>query len=115
MEFFGLVILIPYLSRIKLLEQPRSTTPKKKKVDLKRLLSLSKSERPLLIIGTVFLILSSLTQVAQPYFFGKIIDDALTQETMRLVNINTLILFGINAFGAVASFFRAWAFELAGQ
>ncbi len=114
MEFIGLIVLIPYLSRLKLLEQPR-TSKTNKKVDLKRLFSLAKSERSLLITGTVFLIISSLTQVAQPYFFGKIVDDALTQETMRLVNINVLILFAINFVGAVASFFRAWVFELAGQ
>ena len=113
-EFIGIVILIPYLTRIKLLDQPRSSTTKKK-VDLKRLLSLAKSERALILFGTVFLLISSVTQVIQPYFFGKIVDDAVTSETMRLVNINVLILFGINCVGAITSFFRSWLFELSGQ
>ncbi|CAF1177732.1 unnamed protein product [Adineta steineri] len=111
-EFIGMILMIPYLSRVKLLEQPRST---KKKVDLKRLFSLSKSERPFLITGTLFLLLSSLTQIVQPYFFGRIVDDALTSDSMRPVTNDVLILFGINCVGAIASFLRSWVFELAGQ
>ena len=113
-ELIGIIIFIPYLSRLKLLEQERSTATKRK-VDLKRLFSLAKSERLLISIGTVFLLLSSLTQIIQPYFFGKILDAALTSDSMRSVNINVLILFGINVVGAITSFFRAWLFELAGQ
>ncbi len=114
LELIGIIIFIPLVSRLKLHEQQRSTVTKKK-VDLKRLFSLAKSERFLLSIGTIFLLLSSVTQVVQPYFFGKIVDDAITSGTMRLVNINVLILFGINCVGAITSFFRAWIFELAGQ
>lgn len=113
-EFIGMILMIPYLSRLKLLEQERSVLTKKK-VDLKRLLTLAKLERPLIGLGTVFLLLSSVTQIIQPYFFGKVVDDALTADSMRPVNINVLILFGINGIGAVASFFRSWLFELAGQ
>jgi hypothetical protein len=113
-ECIGIILMIPYVSRLKLLEQERSTL-KKKKVDLIRLFSLAKSERLLLSIGTVFLLLNSATQIAQPYFFGKIVDDALTSATMRPVTINVLILFGINCVGAITSFFRSWIFELAGQ
>jgi hypothetical protein len=113
-EFIGIILMIPYVSRLKLLEQPRSISTKKK-VDLIRLFSLAKSERLLIGIGTFFLLISSGTQVIQPYFFGKIVDDALTSETMRLVNINVLVLFGINCLGAITSFFRAWLFELSGQ
>jgi hypothetical protein len=111
-EVLGIILMIPYLARLKLIEQPRST---KKKVDLKRLFSLAKSERGLISIGTIFLLASSATQIIQPYFFGKIIDDALTGGSMHLVNVNVLVLFGINCVGAITSFFRAWLFELAGQ
>ena len=114
MEFIGIIIFIPYLARLKLLEQPRSTATKKK-VDLKRLFSLAKTERSLLILGTLFLLLSSATQIIQPYYFGKIVDDALTSDTMRSVNTDVLIIFGINCVGALASFFRSWIFELSGQ
>jgi hypothetical protein len=113
-ESIGIILMIPYLTRIKLNEQERSTV-EKKKVDLKRLLSLAQSERLLLTIGTFFLVLSSVTQIIQPYFFGKIVDDALASGSMRLVNINVIILFAINCAGAVTSFFRSWLFEWAGQ
>jgi hypothetical protein len=114
MELIGMVLMIPYLSRLKLLEQPRSAE-KKKKVDLVRLFSLAKSERLLIGLGTLFLILSSATQIAQPYYFGKIVDDAVKADSMSLVNRSVLILLAINGVGAVASFFRSWLFELAGQ
>ena len=114
MELIGMILMIPYLSRLKLLEQPRSTLTKKN-VDIKRLFSLAKSERMLLTIGTFFLILSSVTQIVQPYYFGKIVDDALTAGSMSLVNKSVLILFAINCVGALTSFFRSWLFELAGQ
>jgi hypothetical protein len=113
-EFIGMILMIPYLSRIKLLQQERSTSTKKK-VDLKRLFSLAKSESSMLGIGTFFLLLSSVTQIVQPYFFGKIVDDAVTADSMGPITKNVLILFGINCVGAVTSFFRAWLFELAGQ
>ena len=113
-ESIGVVLMLPYLSRLKLLEQQRSAA-EKKKVDLRRLFSLAKSERTLIGIGTVFLLLSSLTQIVQPYFFGKIIDDALNAKTMRPVNISVIILLAINLAGAFTSFFRSWVFELAGQ
>ncbi|CAF0729152.1 unnamed protein product [Rotaria sordida] len=113
-EFIGSLLMIPYLTRIKLLEQQRSNLTKKK-VNLKRLISLAKSERLLISIAILFLLLSSATQIIQPYFFGKIIDNALTSDTMHLVNINVLILLGINCAGAIASSFRSWLFELSGQ
>ncbi|UJR33415.1 hypothetical protein I4U23_020859 [Adineta vaga] len=113
-ELIGVILMIPYLSRIKLVPQSQSTVMKKK-VDLKRLFSLAKSERFFISIGTFFLFVSSATQIALPYYFGKIVDDAITSATMRSVNTNVLILLGINCVGALASFFRAWVFELAGQ
>ena len=113
-EFIGILLTIPYLSRIKLLEQQRSTE-NKRKVDLKRLISLAKSVRLLISMGTIFLLISSATQIIQPYYFGKIVDDALTSDSMHLVTKGVVILFGINCVGAIASLFRAWIFELAGQ
>lgn len=113
-EFLGIIIYLPSIFRIKLLQQQRSAS-NKKKVDLKRLFSLAKTERLNISLGTVFLLISSGTQIVQTYYFGKIVDDALTSDTMRLVNINVLIIFAVNCVGAVASFFRSWLFELSGQ
>ena len=113
-EFIGMILMIPYLCRLKLLEQERSTVTKKQ-VDLKRLMTLAKSERLFIFLGSIFLLASSATQIVIPYYFGKIVDDALKFESMRSVSISVLILFGINCAGALASFFRSWLFALAGQ
>lgn len=113
-EFVGIILVGPSLSRLKLIEQPVSTNAKKK-VDLKRLMSLSREERPLLFSATVFLFLSSATQIFQPYFFGKIVDQAIKNEPMKEITINVAILFSINVFGAITSCFRSWLFELSGQ
>ncbi|CAF0923345.1 unnamed protein product, partial [Didymodactylos carnosus] len=114
LELIGFIILQPYLNRLKLIEEKRDLSVKKK-ADLKRLLSLSKNERSLIAIGTFFLILSAATQIVQPYYFGKIVDNALKSRTMKEVNTNLLILFIINCVGALTSFIRSWTFELAGQ
>lgn len=113
-EFIGFILMIPYLTRIKLLEQEKSKVTKKK-VDFRRLLQLAKSESLLISAAGLFLFISSATQVIQPYFFGKIIDYSRTSKTMHEVNVYVLLLFGINAVGAIATIFRAWFFELAGQ
>ncbi|CAF2155732.1 unnamed protein product [Rotaria magnacalcarata] len=98
-EFIGVILMIPYLKLIKLLEQQKST----------------KSERLLMSVAIVFLLISTITQVVQPYFFGKIIDGAITSDGMSVVNRNVIILFIVNCVGAAASAIRSWLFELSGQ
>ncbi|CAF3420072.1 unnamed protein product [Rotaria socialis] len=113
-EFIGVILMIPYLKLVKLLEQQKSSVPKKK-VDLIRLFSLAKSERLLMSVAIIFLLISTVTQIVQPYFFGKIIDGAITSDGMSVVNRNVILLFIINCVGAVASAIRSWLFELSGQ
>ena len=113
-ESVGMILMVPYLTRLKLLRKDRSEVMKKK-VDLARLLSLAKSERYLIMIGLVFLVLSSATQIIQPYYFGKIVDQAQKNESMHLITNSVLILLGINCAGAVTSLLRSWLFELSGQ
>ncbi|XP_072103933.1 ABC transporter B family member 1-like isoform X4 [Mobula birostris] len=59
------------------------------------------------------LVVSCLSQIVAPFFFGKVIDSAM--ESMEELDRMILILFGIYVGGAVCSFFRAYFFALAGH
>ncbi|XP_071946637.1 uncharacterized protein [Antedon mediterranea] len=89
---------------------------KESSVSLARVMGLAKKEAGILFIGTVSLIFSSASTMASPLFFGKVIDAATDPNTKDMSEVNkaVLILFAINAGGAVASFFRSWLFTLAG-
>lgn len=113
-ELISILLMIPYLKRIKLLEQEQENA-KKRKVDLKRLFTLTKSVRLIIGVASIFLFIASATQIVQPYYFGKIVDDALSADSMHSINVSVLTLLAINLVGAIASFFRSWFFELSGQ
>jgi len=80
------------------------------------LLTLARPERSLLVVGTVMLFLSGLSQLAMPYVFGRVVDavGGPNQSAVRLRDsiLELVVIFG---FGSVASFFRGWLFTLAGQ
>ena len=111
LEMLGSVKIIPYLTQLKLLEQKQVTDP----VDISRVLSLIKPERSLIIAGSLFLFITSSTQIVDVIFFGKIIGDALTGESMDSVNRNIIILLCIDFVGSVAEFLHSWLYALAGQ
>lgn len=54
-------------------EQPQQQ--KKKEASVGRLLALSRPERGLIVLGTVALLLSSLSTMVLPTFIGRLIDD----------------------------------------
>ncbi|XP_062890531.1 ABC transporter B family member 1-like isoform X2 [Mobula hypostoma] len=85
----------------------------KSKADLKRLFSLAKDEVLICLGGMLALVVSCLSQIVAPFFFGKVIDSAM--ESMEELDRMILILFGIYVGGAVCSFFRAYFFTLAGH
>ncbi|XP_072103930.1 ABC transporter B family member 1-like isoform X1 [Mobula birostris] len=85
----------------------------KSKADLKRLFSLAKDEVLICLGGMLALVVSCLSQIVAPFFFGKVIDSAM--ESMEELDRMILILFGIYVGGAVCSFFRAYFFALAGH
>ncbi|PIK50618.1 putative ABC transporter B family member 1 [Apostichopus japonicus] len=86
---------------------------KKKKADLRRLFTLAKREKWLILLGLLSLVLSSGTTMAAPIFFGHVVD-AATRKDMGLVNYYILILLAIFVGGSVAALVRSWAFTLAG-
>ncbi|XP_013415862.1 ABC transporter B family member 25 isoform X2 [Lingula anatina] len=87
--------------------------PIKKKVDLKRMLSLAKPEAGLITVATLCLLVSSGTTMIAPLFFGKVVDAALI--SMEKLNLTILILGLIYGVGSIFSFLRAWFFTLSGQ
>ncbi|XP_043571583.1 ABC transporter B family member 1-like isoform X3 [Chiloscyllium plagiosum] len=88
-------------------------TEKKNKADLKRLFSLAKDEILLCVGGMLALVVSCLSQIVAPFFFGKVIDTVM--ESMEDLDRMILILFGIYVGGAACSFIRAYVFVLAGH
>ncbi|XP_072921796.1 ABC transporter B family member 1-like [Hemitrygon akajei] len=85
----------------------------KSKADLKRLFCLAKDEVLICLGGMLALVVSCLSQIVAPFFFGKVIDSAM--ESMAELDRMILILFGIYVGGAVCSFVRAYFFVLAGH
>ena len=115
LELIGSLRILPYLTQLKLLEQQQPTDPTVKPVNILRVLSLAKAERSLIITGTVFLVISSSTQIVDIIFFGKIIGGALGDQSAGSINRNIIIVLCIDFVGSVALFFHVWLYELAGQ
>ena len=70
------------------------------------------------IIGSVFLLLSSLTTMTFPYFMGKLIDSAKSANALSWMNnTNTmaLLLIGILLVQSIMSFFRVYLFATASE
>ncbi|XP_072348007.1 uncharacterized protein [Scyliorhinus torazame] len=86
---------------------------KKNNADLKRLFLLAKDEMLICVGGMLALVVSCLSQIVAPFFFGKVID--MATESMEDLDRMILILFGIYVGGAACSFIRAYLFVLAGH
>jgi len=70
------------------------------------------------VIGSVFLLLSSLTTMTFPYFMGKLIDSAKHANTalwMNNTNTMALVLIGILLIQSIMSFFRVYLFATASE
>ena len=88
---------------------------KTKKVNLKRLISLSYPERYHISVAFVMLIIASLTNIAVPYFFGLVVDAALKNPDLKQMNTYILYMFLVFTVGSLAGGVRSWMFEYAGQ
>lgn len=98
-------------------EDKKRITKESLKVAVKILRFLKPYKTPF-IIGSVFLLLSSLTTMTFPYFMGKLIDSAKNANPMPWMNnTNTmaLILIGILLLQSVMSFFRVYLFATASE
>jgi hypothetical protein len=83
--------------------------------NLTRLIGLSYPERWYILFAFLMLLISSITNIAVPYFFGLVVDAAQKFSDLTEMNKYILYMFGIFLFGSLASGIRSWLFELAGQ
>ncbi|EGG15734.1 RasGTPase-activating protein [Cavenderia fasciculata] len=86
-----------------------------KNSNAKRLASLSKPELPLILAAMVALIISSISSLAIPAFFGQIVEVVSTTRSMATLNNSTISLLIIFILGGIATLVRSWLFYLAGQ
>lgn len=82
---------------------------------IKKLLSLSRKEWPLLGWGLVFLAISSSALLAYPHTIKKIIDEAMANKDQTQLNLAALLAVGIFALQSVTSALRYYFFTLAGE
>ncbi len=100
-------------------QSAQSDAPRRKitKENLRKLLRLYAFVLPqkwTFALGMLFLVLSSLTNLAFPMFLGDMLD-ATTSDAVAEVNRIAYILFGIFAATAVFSYFRIYTFALVTQ
>jgi ABC-type bacteriocin/lantibiotic exporter with double-glycine peptidase domain len=67
-----------------------------------------------MLIGTIFLFLSSASNLALPALFGIIID-ALARKDQESLNVASITLIVVTATGAVFAMIRAFLFNSSGQ
>jgi ABC-type multidrug transport system fused ATPase/permease subunit len=80
-----------------------------------RLLRLSKEERPILIKGMFFLLISSAALMVYPQYIKVIIDESLKAKDMSALNKAAIIAITVFIIQAISSSLRAYYFTLAGE
>jgi len=100
---------------LKQLISNESESDQKKNIDLKRLLSIMKPELGILFIGSIMLVISSISNIIVPYFFGIVVDSATRYSDLTEMNMFVIYMLSVLIAGSLASGFRSWLFELAGQ
>eukprot|EP01032_Pedospumella_encystans_P009076 gene9076-10714_t len=105
------------------MEDPKPATEKSHS-SFGRLLTLAKPEWFTLFLATIALVVSSTTTLAQPYFFGQIVqvcsksedDDGTSNgDAMEDLNRYAIILIFVLAIGGVATMIRGWLYTLVGE
>lgn len=86
-----------------------------KKVNIKRLVTLSYPERYVISIAFIMLVISSATNVLLPVYFKLIIDAAMNYEDLAEMNKYIVYMFLVYFIGAISGGIRSWLFEIAGQ
>lgn len=86
-----------------------------KKIDLRRLIGLSYPERYLIFVAFIMLMISSVSNIVVPFFFGSVVDAALKFKDLDEMNKYIIYMFLVFLVGSIAGGIRSWLFELAGQ
>lgn len=98
-------------------EQVRDTSQKEdtQRASMARMARLARPEVPLLLLGSLALVVSTGTTLAIPSFIGGIINLVNTSRSMHDLNKTTLALVVVLAINAVATTIRGTLFTLAGE
>ena len=68
-----------------------------------------------LIYATIALIVSTVCGLAQPYYFGKIIQTSAVDRNFDRLNEECFMLFLFFVIGGIASLIRGWLYTLVGE
>eukprot|EP01041_Mallomonas_annulata_P008193 gene8195-16847_t len=68
-----------------------------------------------LLYATVALVVSTMSGLAQPYYFGKILEASTTDKDTRRLNSYCLLLLIFFATGGFTSLIRGWLYTLVGE
>jgi ABC transporter fused permease/ATP-binding protein len=82
---------------------------------LKKLLTLSRQEWPLLGRGLIFLAISSGALLVYPHTIKRIIDEAIAQQDQSQLNFAALVAFAVFIVQSITSALRYYYFTLAGE
>ena len=82
---------------------------------LKRILGLAKPEWKPLLVGTIFLLISSSMGLAYPQGIRIIMDEALGSKNTEMVDLAALGMLAVFAIQGIATAFRSYLFTVTGE
>ncbi|WP_371878231.1 ABC transporter ATP-binding protein [Myxococcus landrumensis] len=82
---------------------------------LRRLLTLARPELPTLVVGTLFLFISSAATLAFPRAIGDLVDEALGARSRERLDTIALVMFCVFVVQGLAMALRAYLFSTAGE
>ncbi|AGC42489.1 efflux ABC transporter permease/ATP-binding protein [Myxococcus stipitatus DSM 14675] len=85
------------------------------RLTLRRLLTLARPELPTLVVGTLFLFISSVATLAFPRAIGDLVDEALGARSRERLDTIALVMFCVFVVQGVAMALRVYLFSTAGE
>ncbi|WZX20660.1 ABC transporter transmembrane domain-containing protein [Myxococcus stipitatus] len=85
------------------------------RLTLRRLLTLARPELPTLVVGTLFLFISSAATLAFPRAIGDLVDEALGARSRERLDTIALVMFGVFVVQGLAMALRVYLFSTAGE
>ncbi|WP_425334886.1 ABC transporter ATP-binding protein [Myxococcus stipitatus] len=82
---------------------------------LSRLLTLARPELPTLVVGTLFLFISSAAALVFPRAIGDLLDEALGARSRERLDTIALVMFGVFVVQGLAMALRVYLFSTAGE
>ncbi|XP_063397475.1 ABC-type oligopeptide transporter ABCB9-like [Mytilus trossulus] len=90
-------------------QSPKTTA----KVTIFRLFSHSKPDIPFIIMGFIFLTISSTGQIFIPYYTGEVVDSIVIEKSQKKFTQSIIIMAVISVISSITAGCRGWCFSLA--